>query len=201
MARLKEDDLGRPSPQYLNEPGTDYEYWKGSNGHGNVRADDGQIFSIGTTTDAESVSGVGSVIGILKRLRTILTSVFNTDGNYIKVRGKQAVTITTHNSISIRDTGNYNSGDIWIDHIPGKKCLRVLNFLNQVINLRIFVYGENDMVGVVQSTTVPGNSAVLRTSQDLPWLDEPIMRVEVQVQPDEAPTSGSLTVQLLGVVE
>ena len=72
---LQEDGQGRPIPQYQNAAGTGYEAWKGADGHGNVRSADGQIVSIGATTDVEASSGNGSVIALLKRLRTLLGGI------------------------------------------------------------------------------------------------------------------------------
>ena len=71
---LREDSLGRAYPQLVNEAGNDFEDWKGKDNHGNVRSDDGKIESIGAKNDPEA-EGNGSVIAILKRLRTLLGNI------------------------------------------------------------------------------------------------------------------------------
>ncbi|MGH2569130.1 MAG: hypothetical protein ACRDGA_12395, partial [Bacteroidota bacterium] len=48
-----------------------------------INVEDGQDASLGATTDAESASGNGSVIALLKRLRTILTDVWFDAGNVL----------------------------------------------------------------------------------------------------------------------
>ena len=49
---------------------------EGQNGHQSVRSDDGQFATFGATTDAESTTGNGTFIALLKRVRTLLTAVF-----------------------------------------------------------------------------------------------------------------------------
>lgn len=71
MAELLEDDLGRPKPQYEKPDGSGFEAWKGKDGHGNVRSDDGQIVALGSTTDT---SEANTVIGKLTKLLESLPS-------------------------------------------------------------------------------------------------------------------------------
>lgn len=70
MGILLTDDMGNAKPQYANETGTGFEEWKGANGHGNVRSADGQMVSIGSTTDAPAVDETvaASVISVLKAI-------------------------------------------------------------------------------------------------------------------------------------
>jgi hypothetical protein len=69
MAELLEDDMGRIKPQYEKLDGSGYEAWKGKDGHGNVRSDDGQIVALGSTGDADTAN---TVIGRLKKILAIL---------------------------------------------------------------------------------------------------------------------------------
>ncbi len=71
MPALLTDDLGRPIPQYLNTAGTAFEALKGVGGASKTASDDGAHVALGSTTDTEAM-GDGSVIGILKRVRTLL---------------------------------------------------------------------------------------------------------------------------------
>jgi hypothetical protein len=70
MPVLLEDDLGRPKPQYENQAGTDFEPWKGANGHGNVRSSDGQLVTIGARADSAAADHTvsASVVAILKAI-------------------------------------------------------------------------------------------------------------------------------------
>lgn len=77
MAELLEDDLGRPKPQYEKPDGSGFEAWKGKDGHGNVRSDDGQIVALGSTTDT---SEANTVIGKLVKLLESLPSVMPAEG-------------------------------------------------------------------------------------------------------------------------
>jgi len=70
MPVLLEDDLGRPKPQYENQAGTDFEPWKGANGHGNVRSSDGQLVTIGARADSAAADHTvsASVVAVLKAI-------------------------------------------------------------------------------------------------------------------------------------
>ena len=77
MAELLEDDMGRIKPQYEKLDGSGYEAWKGKDGHGNVRSDDGQIVALGSTTDT---SEANTVIGKLIKLLESLPSTIPAEG-------------------------------------------------------------------------------------------------------------------------
>lgn len=79
MAELLEDDLGRPKPQYEKPDGSGFEAWKGKDGHGNVRSDDGQIVALGATGDADTAN---TVIGRLKKILAILPTALSAAGNF-----------------------------------------------------------------------------------------------------------------------
>jgi len=79
MAELLEDDLGRPKPQYEKPDGSGFEAWKGKDGHGNVRSDDGQIVALGSTGDADTAN---TVIGRLKKIVAILSTALSAAGNF-----------------------------------------------------------------------------------------------------------------------
>jgi len=70
MPLLLEDDVGRPIPQYQNQTGTDFEAWRGADGHGNVRSDDGKIVTLGARSDSAATDHTvsASVVSILKAL-------------------------------------------------------------------------------------------------------------------------------------
>ncbi len=70
MAILLEDSLGRPKPQYENTAGTDFEAWKGANGHGNVRSSDGQLITVGSKDDSAAADHTvsASVVAVLKAI-------------------------------------------------------------------------------------------------------------------------------------
>ena len=75
MAELLEDDLGRPKPQYEKPDGSGFEAWKGKDGHGNVRSDDGQIVALGSTTDtSEANTVIGKLIKLLESLPSAMPS-------------------------------------------------------------------------------------------------------------------------------
>lgn len=78
MAELLEDDIGRPKPQYEKANGTGFEAWKGKDGHGNVRSEDGQIFSLGSIGDSAIAN---TVIGRLKNLVSQLPAALTGGGN------------------------------------------------------------------------------------------------------------------------
>lgn len=69
MAELLEDDIGRVKPQYEKPDGAGFEAWKGKNGHGNVRSDNGQIVALGATSDTDTAN---TVVGRLKKIVAIL---------------------------------------------------------------------------------------------------------------------------------
>jgi hypothetical protein len=77
MAELLEDDMGRIKPQYEKLDGSGYEAWKGKDGHGNVRSDDGQIVALGSTGDADTAN---TVIGRLKKILAILPTALSAAG-------------------------------------------------------------------------------------------------------------------------
>jgi hypothetical protein len=73
MANLILDDQGRPKPQYEKPDGTGFEAWKGKDGHGNMRSDDGQIVALGSTADTSDANTVlGKLTKLLENLPTIV---------------------------------------------------------------------------------------------------------------------------------
>ena len=72
---------------------------EGQNGHQSVRSDDGQFATFGATTDAESTTGNGTFIAILKRIRTLLSGVLN-----VQLSGSNVADVIFHDAVSA--TGN-----------------------------------------------------------------------------------------------
>lgn len=93
MAELLEDDMGRIKPQYEKLDGSGYEAWKGKDGHGNVRSDDGQIVALGATGDADTAN---TVIGRLKKIVAILSTALSAAGNF-KVAINEALPAGSNN--------------------------------------------------------------------------------------------------------
>lgn len=73
MANMITDDTGTPKPQYEKSDGSAFEAWKGKNGHGNVRANDGEIATLGSTSDTSSTNTViGKLTKVLENLPTTI---------------------------------------------------------------------------------------------------------------------------------
>lgn len=83
----------------------------GTGGGGAVTVADGADVAQGTTTDAESAAGNGTVISLLKRIRTLLANVVNFDVLLSDMVGIDAAT-TTH-SKSIQIGGTTTAGNEW----------------------------------------------------------------------------------------
>lgn len=81
MPNLLLDDGGLPKPQYESEDGTTFEALKGRGGAMFVRMADGSNETLGRKSDQEATSGDGSVIALLKALRTHLSSMITTITN------------------------------------------------------------------------------------------------------------------------
>lgn len=75
MPNLLLDDGGLPKPQYESEDGTTFEALKGRGGAMFVRMADGSNEALGSKSDQEATSGDGSVIALLKALRSHISSV------------------------------------------------------------------------------------------------------------------------------
>jgi hypothetical protein len=206
MASLLRDDLGLPIPQYRTEDGTAFEPLTGSSGAMFIRKKDGHDVALGATTDAEAADGNGSVIALLKNLRTrlsrvetVLNTLLDPTSNGLKLAPRQPVEIVTHNELAIRDTGNYNSGLIDVRPISGRKYFRVINGCDQPMTLKLLVYSLTDLLGPIYSTTIAANTSTLVTATEIPILAEPLTQIEVQVRFDTAPTTGAVKVQLCGI--
>lgn len=81
MPNLLLDDGGLPKPQYESEDGTAFEPLKGRGGAMFVRMADGSNETLGRKSDQEAASGDGSVIALLKALRTHLSGMVSTITN------------------------------------------------------------------------------------------------------------------------
>jgi len=64
-------------PQHGKDGTLEFERTMGRDGHVFMASKDGQIEAFGATTDSESTTGNGTFIAILKRVRTLLTSIFD----------------------------------------------------------------------------------------------------------------------------
>lgn len=81
MPNLLLDDGGLPKPQYESEDGTTFEPLKGRGGAIYVRSTDGSNETLGSQSDAEAASGNGSVIAIIKAIRTYISNVLTVVNN------------------------------------------------------------------------------------------------------------------------
>ncbi|KHO62668.1 hypothetical protein THYS13_07310 [Thermoanaerobacter sp. YS13] len=205
MANLILDDAGRPIPQYMNSSGT-FEAWHGVNGAGKIAADDGAIATLGTITDKDANGGDGSIVALIKNLRsqigrieTIINSAYDSSTGTLKTTIRKPVEIITHNELAIRDTNPVNSGAIDVTSIAGKKYFRVINGCDQAMTLKLYVYSQTDMGGPIYSTTINANTSTIIASDIMPVLDLPLSVVEVQVLFNTAPTTGTVKVQLCGL--
>jgi hypothetical protein len=75
MTLLLPDGQGLPKPQYESVDGTNFEALKGQNGAAFSYIKEGDNVTLGAKADTESSTGDGSVISMLKALRTKLTSL------------------------------------------------------------------------------------------------------------------------------
>jgi len=205
MANLILDDAGRPMPQYMNSNGN-FEAWHGANGAGKIAADDGAIATLGTITDKDANGGGGSIVALIKNLRsqigqieTIINSVYDSSTGTLKTDVRKPVEIITHNNVAITNTNPVNSGAIDITGMAGKKYFRVINGCDQNMTLKLYVYSQTDMGGPTYSTTINANTSTIIASDIIPALDLPLSVVEVQVLFNTAPTTGTVKVQLCGL--
>jgi hypothetical protein len=72
MAELLLEENGLPKPQYENDGGTGFEAQKGKEGASYSYIKDGHNVTLGTKADGEASEGSGSVVSLLKNLRTRL---------------------------------------------------------------------------------------------------------------------------------
>lgn len=95
MPNLLLDDGGLPKPQYESEDGTTFEALKGRGGAMFVRMTDGSNEALGSQSDQAATSGDGSVIALLKALRSHLSSAVSMITNiWNKVNTLPSVTDT-----------------------------------------------------------------------------------------------------------
>lgn len=115
---IKTDLNGKPIPQFYNPLEDEYEALKGEEGHSSIRADDGKIESIGASTDAEALSGNGSVIAILKAIRTGIAALNSKPESYVGYAedDKPTIDIVTGSTFLEIDTQNVYiyDGEEWI---------------------------------------------------------------------------------------
>jgi hypothetical protein len=102
MADLLTDDQGIPKPQIESEDGSNFESLKGKLGAQFSYTKDGHNETLGSMEDAEVASGNGSLIGIVKALRTLINTLSTTlAGIKTKTDNLASLTDTVRNSPSI----------------------------------------------------------------------------------------------------
>lgn len=111
MPELLRDDNGLPVPQHMVENGDGFEETRGREGALFVRTKNGHNETLGSTSDPEASTGNGSVISILKFLRTKLSDLANIFDGSKKIG---TVSIDNYNSafgsgkiLGVVDVGNF----------------------------------------------------------------------------------------------
>lgn len=105
MAELLREDSGLPKPQYEKEDGSGFEPLKGKNGAMFTYSKDGHNETLGSMSDNEAASGNGSLIALIKNLRTRLASLESTLSSGVSVNNFPSTqNVNVGNPVSVNDT-------------------------------------------------------------------------------------------------
>jgi hypothetical protein len=144
MAELLREDSGLPKPQYETEDGSAFEALKGKEGAIYVRTKDGHNETIGSKTDAEAATGNGSLIALIKNLRTRLANLETLLSGGISVSFPQTQQVTgTVNVGNFPATQNVNvQNNVKIDDTTPVKV--DLNNVSSVGYLDVYAHNHPD---------------------------------------------------------
>lgn len=158
MPNLLLDDGGLPKPQYESEDGTTFEPLKGRGGAMFVRTTDGSNEALGSKSDQEATSGDGSVIALLKALRTHLSSMITTITNiWNKVNTLPSATDTIKVDIqnSSIDTTTTINGTVDVNATIVAPLPASNNLIGRVDNIGSAALTNNMIVGQITVGTTP----------------------------------------------
>lgn len=113
MAELLREDSGLPKPQYEKEDGSGFEALKGKSGAMFVYSKDGHNEALGSKTDTEAAVGDGSLIALVKNLRTKLASL--------------ETILSSGVNVNNFPTTQQVSGKVSVDNFPATQNVNVQN--------------------------------------------------------------------------
>lgn len=184
---IRKDVEGKPGPQYYNPITDTYEFLEGSGGANNVKVinsslptgaateakQDTIISATGATTDAEA-AGNGGIIGILKRLRTLLAAGLPaalTAGGGVKAGLVDALPTGTNTIGSVKAAGNDTmlQGNIALtgaaQQVNANTPCRVVTIQAEPTNQGYVYVGLNTVSSTVHMCTLsPGSSMTITCS-------------------------------------
>ena len=146
MAELIREDSGLPKPQYEKEDGSGFEALKGKSGAMFVYSKDGHNEALGSKTDTEAASGDGSLIALVKNLRTRLAS--------LEARLSSGINVGNF------PTTQQVSGTVSVSNFPATQNVNVQNqvSVNDSTPIKVHLAGTNEKVAVRAAVVNAGTS-------------------------------------------